>query len=137
MINVSTAFKQKLYNDEREYENTLTFTLTDGTVLTVTHEHIMGGGIELDDSVGEDSSFTALGSTICNSLTVTLYNNDEIYSDYVFENAKCVYTVGLPVPYGTSIITETIKKGTFTVTAKFAGDITYKAVTKSNKLVLK
>ena len=115
MINVSAAFKRELYNDNRDYINTLEFELADGTTFTVENEHIMGNGIELDDAVGEDDSFTALGSTVCNGFSVSLYNNDERYSDYVFENATCVYKVALEVPYNDTVIPEVIKKGTFTV----------------------
>lgn len=124
MLNVSTAFKRKLYNDERDYINTLIFTLSDSTTLTVTHEHIMDGGILLDDAIGDDSSFTALGSTVCNSLEITLYNNDEIYSDYVFENATCIYTVGLNTGDEENPVIETIRKGTFTVDSATYSDYT-------------
>ena len=124
MINVSTAFKQKLYRDERDYLNTLQFTLNDNTQLTVDNEHIMGGGLEFDDAVGEDESFTALGSTVCNGLTVTLYNLDDIYSDYVFEGAKCVWRTGLNVPSNGSDVPEMIKKGVFTVDSATYSDYT-------------
>lgn len=124
MINVSTAFKQKLYRDERDYLNTLQFTLSDNTQLTVDNEHIMGGGLEFDDAVGEDDSFTALGSTVCNGLTVTLYNLDDIYSDYVFEGAKCVWRTGLNVPSNGSDVPEMIKKGVFTVDSATYSDYT-------------
>lgn len=115
MFNVSTAFKKKLYRDERDYINALQFTLADGTVLNVTHEHIMENGVNLDDAVGEDSKFNPLGATVCNSLEVTLYNNDEIYSDYIFENAKCIYTVGLNVVDNNIERLENLQKGAFTV----------------------
>lgn len=124
MINVSTAFKQKLYRDERDYLNTLQFTLTDNTQLTVDNEHILGGGLEFEDAVGEDNSFTALGSTVCNGLTVTLYNLDDIYSDYIFEGARCIWYTGLNVPSGNSEAPEMIKKGVFTVDSATYDDYT-------------
>lgn len=95
MRNVSTAYKQMLYQNKRKYENTLLITLANNTQLTVTNEHIMDSGFDIDDAVGEDGSFSALGSTIINSCDVTLYNNDEIYSDYDFKNAKVVVKTNL------------------------------------------
>ena len=124
MINVSTAFRKKLYNDERDYINALRFTLTDGTVLNVGHEHIMSNGVEVDDAVGDDNSFTALGAVVCNSLTVILYNNDEIYSDYIFEGATCIYTTGLEVDNNGTLILETFQKGEYTVDSASYSDYT-------------
>lgn len=95
MRNVSTAYKQMLYQNKRKYENTLLITLADDTQLTVTNEHIMDSGFTIDDAVGEDNNFSALGSTIINSCDVTLYNNDEIYSDYDFINAKVIVKTNL------------------------------------------
>lgn len=95
MRNVSTAYKQMLYQNKRKYTNTLLITLANNTTLTVTNEHIMDSGFTIDDAVGEDGSFSALGSTIINSCDVTLYNNDEIYSDYDFINAKVIVKTNL------------------------------------------
>ena len=95
MRNVSTAYKRMLYQNKRKYTNTLLITLADNTTLTVTNEHIMDSGFTIDDAVGEDGSFSALGSTVINSCDVTLYNNDEIYSDYDFTNAKVIVKTNL------------------------------------------
>ena len=95
MRNVSSAFRQMLYNNKRKYNITLDITLSDGTELTVTNDNIMDGGIEIDDAVGDDGNFSALGSTIINGCNVTLYNNTEIYSDYVFINAKVIVKINL------------------------------------------
>lgn len=124
MINVSRYFRKKLYDNERNYINRLDITLSDGTSLDITNEHIMGRGIEVDDAVGDDSNFNALGATVCNSLKITLYNNDEIYSNYIFENATCVYYTALEVDNGSSVYPEEIKKGTFTVDTATYSDYT-------------
>ena len=124
MLNVSTAFKQKLYNDERAYLNTLQITLKDNTKLTIDNEHIMSNGVSFEDAVGEDSSFTSLGATVCNSITVILYNLDDTYSDYVFEGAKCTWYVGLNVSNGDTETPEMIKKGVFTVDSATYSDYT-------------
>ena len=124
MLNVSTAFKQKLYNDERAYLNTLQITLKDNTSLTIDNEHIMSNGVSFEDAVGEDNSFTSLGATVCNSFTAILYNLDDTYSDYVFEGAKCTWYVGLNVPNGNTETPEMLKKGVFTVDSATYNDYT-------------
>lgn len=95
MRNVTSAFKQMLYNNQRKYNVTLDITLSDGTEFIVTNENIMDGGIEIEDAVGDDGSFSVLGSTIINGCNVTLYNNTENYSDYVFINAKVIVKINL------------------------------------------
>lgn len=107
MINVTTAFRKALYDEIREYENSVVITLANGTVLNVDNEHIMSNGLEIEDAISNDDDFTALGSTIINTATIVLYNNDEIYSDYDFVNAKVVVY--------TTLANERIKKGTFTI----------------------
>lgn len=120
MLNISTAFKQALANDNRNYQNRAVITLTDNTVITVDNQHIMLSGVEIEDAVGDDNSFTALGSAIINSATLTLYNNDEIYSDYVFEGARVVLYTGLELSSGL----EEVKKGTFIVDTATYGNAT-------------
>ena len=119
MLNISTAFRQKLYDDEREYINSAVITLSDGTVLNVDNAHIMSNGFDTEDAISEDDNFTVLGSTIINAATLILYNNDEVYSDYDFTNAKCVLYTGMNVDTVVNneqtTIPESIKKGTFTV----------------------
>lgn len=95
MRNVSTAYKNMLYRNQRKYVTTLDIVLSDGTQLTVTNNNIMDGGVEIDDAIGDDGSFSALGSTIINGCEVVLYNNNEMYSDYVFINAKVTIKVNL------------------------------------------
>ncbi len=114
MLDVSKRFKQELYNENRDFINTLAITLADGTELTVTNEHIMQGGVLIDDAVSEDDSFTAVGSTIINSATLILYNNDEIYSDYDFTNATVIVYTALNID-GTPTPEPPLKKGTFTI----------------------
>lgn len=120
MLNISSAFKRKLYNDEREFINRLDITLDNGRNLIVTNEHIMGsGGLEIEDAVSDDDNFSALGATIINAAEVVLYNNDEIYSDYDFKNAEVVIYTALNVDTVVNeqevTIPEEIKKGTFRV----------------------
>ena len=111
MINASSAFKQKLLNDEREYLEKIDLTLSNNTVLHLTNEHIWGRSLSFDDSVGSDSSFTALGSCVVNSLKFTLNNIYDDFSQYDFLNANAIVYIGLDVN-GTP---DYLKKGVFTV----------------------
>lgn len=88
MRNVSVDFHRKLYNNKRKYSTTLLIALTNGTNLTITNDNIMDDGVEIEDAIGSDDNFDVIGSTIINSCNVTLYNNNEIYSDYDFKNAR-------------------------------------------------
>lgn len=120
MLNISTALKQALADDNRNYQNRAVITLSDSTVINVDNQHIMFGGVAVEDAVGDDNSFTALGSAVINSATLTLYNNDEIYSDYVFEGARVVIYTGLELSSGL----EEVKKGTFIVDKATYGNAT-------------
>ena len=95
MRNVSSAFRQMLFQNKRKYNNTLLITLADGTEFTVTNANIMDGGIDIDDAVGDDGDFNALGSTVIRGCEVTLYNNNINYSDYDFINAKVIVKTNL------------------------------------------
>lgn len=112
MINVTTAFRQALYNDDRRYLEYADITLddTNHTVLHVTNENIWQGGFSIEDSVGEDNTFSALGSTIINSCTIVLNNIYETYSEYDFSNAKVVVAVGLELPNPNDSTTTYIEK---------------------------
>lgn len=112
MINVTTAFRQALYNDDRRYLEYADITLddTNHTVLHVTNENIWQGGFSIEDSVGEDNTFSALGSTIINSCTIVLNNIYETYSEYDFTNAKVVVAVGLELPNPNDSTTTYIEK---------------------------
>lgn len=120
MRNVSTAYKNMLYRNQRKYVITLDIVLSDGAQLTVTNNNIMDGGVEIDDAVGDDGSFSALGSTIINGCEVVLYNNNEMYSDYVFINAKVTIKVNL---VGADSSDE-IQFGVFTVDEATYGEAT-------------
>lgn len=120
MRNVSTAYKNMLYRNQRKYVTTLKIVLSDGTQLTVTNNNIIDGGVEIDDAIGDDDSFSALGSTIINGCEVVLYNNNEMYSDYVFKNAKVTIKVNL---VGADSSDE-IQFGVFTVDEATYGEAT-------------
>ena len=111
MRTASSAFKEKVKSSSRNFINTAVITLTSQEVLTVTNANILFDGLEVEDSVGSDNTFDALGSTIINKCTLVLYNGDESYSAYDFDDAKVVVSTGLVI----NNTTEPIQLGEFTV----------------------
>lgn len=113
MINVSSNFRRKLAMDDRAYLEKVDLTLKDGTVLHLTNADIWGGSLSIDDSVGSDNSFTALGACVVNSLKFTINNIYDDFSDYDFMDAVAVVQIGLDdVNDG---YPEYVDKGVFTV----------------------
>ncbi len=119
MINVSSEFKRLIYSGKGNFIVDAVITLDDGTVLNVSNSRIMSNGLEIDDAIGSDDDFNCIGSTIINGCELILYNNDEIYSDYDFINAK----VNIAVKVMTSAGYETVQKGTYTVDNSTFSDI--------------
>lgn len=119
MINVSSEFKRLLYSGEGNFVVDATITLSNNTVLNVSNSRIMSNGLEIDDAVGDDNDFNCIGSTIVNGCELILYNNDEIYSNYDFINAK----VSIVVKLMTSNGYESVQKGTYTVDAAAFSDV--------------
>ena len=111
MINVSSEFLQKLYNDERDYKERIEITLKDGTELELTNPDIWQGSFAFEDAVGSDGTFTAVGSAIVNSFKFSINNIYENFSEYDFTDAEITAHVGLQV--GNSV--EELDKGVFTV----------------------
>ena len=120
MLNVSSAFKQMLYEDKRDYLSYADITLSDGTVLNLDNSGIWNDGMEISDSVSSDNSFD-VGAAIVNSAKIVINNIYDDYSDYDFSNAQVIMYVGMKLPDGTI---ERIRKGTFHVDeAKYNGAI--------------
>lgn len=84
MINVSDAFKQKLQDGERVWQE-VEITFPDGTVKTVKNE-IMGENCTFSDCA-ESSSFP-IGCVICKSTTLELDNTSDQWKNYNFYMAK-------------------------------------------------
>ena len=113
MISVSNEFKKKLDNDQRDYLEKIDLTLKDGTELHLTNADIWGNSFAIEDAVGSDDTFSAIGSAIINSCSFTINNIYGSYDTYDFTDAVANVYVGLnidgePEP-------EYIKKGVFTV----------------------
>ena len=111
MLNVSSAFKQLLYEGKRNYLSYADITLSDGTKLSLDNSDIWDSGMEISDSVSSDNSFD-VGAAIVNSSKIVINNIYDDYSDYDFSNAEVLMYVGLKLPDGTI---ERVRKGTFHV----------------------
>lgn len=111
MLNLSTAFKNELNNDNRNYLCYADITLSNGVTLNLENEEIWDGGLSIEDAVSNTSSFD-IGATIINSLSLTVNNIYETFSEYDFTDAIVVPYIGLQLPDGTI---EKIRKGLFTV----------------------
>ena len=121
MRNVSNAFRNELYNDNRNYVVSCDITFSDGTKKTVTNAQIWSGGFKVEDSVSGSNNFE-IGAAIVGKFTLVLNNIYDDYSDYDFygaeiSNVKC----GLKLPDGT---TESVRFGEYTVDEpKYNGSI--------------
>ena len=109
MINVSDAFKQKLQDGEKVWQE-VEITFPDGTTKTVKDE-IMGENCTFSDCA-ESSSFP-IGATICKSMTLELDNSQDQWKDYYFYQAKVHAYLKMQIDADT---VETIDKGTYTIT---------------------
>lgn len=84
MINVSDAFKQKLQDGERVWQE-VEITFPDGTVKTVKNE-IMGENCTFSDCA--ESSGFPIGCVVCKSMTLELDNTSDQWKNYNFYMAK-------------------------------------------------
>ena len=95
MRELSSTFRQAVYEGNRNYQCRAEITLLDDTELEITNANIMLGGIEISDAVTSDNSFDALGSVIINAISITLDNSSDTYSQYDFYGASVVFYMGL------------------------------------------
>lgn len=109
MINVSDAFKQKLQDGEKVWQE-VEITFPDGTVKTVKDE-IMGENCTFSDCA-ESSSFP-IGCVVSKSMTLELDNSQDQWKNYYFYQAKVHAYLKMQIDAGT---VETIDKGVYTIT---------------------
>ena len=109
MINVSDAFKQKLQDGKKVWQE-VEITFPDGTVKTVKDE-IMGGNCTFSDCA-ESSSFP-IGCVVCKSMALELDNSQDQWKNYYFYQAKVHSYLKMQIDAST---VETIDKGVYTIT---------------------
>lgn len=109
MINVSDAFKQKLQDGKKVWQE-VEITFPDGTVKTVKDE-IMGENCTFSDCA-ESSSFP-IGCAVSKSMTLELDNSRDQWKNYYFYQAKVHAYLKMQIDADTI---ETIDKGVYTIT---------------------
>ena len=109
MINVSDAFKQKLQDGKKVWQE-VEITFPDGTVKTAKDE-IMGENCTFSDCA-ESSSFP-IGCVVCKSMTLELDNSQDQWKNYYFYQAKVHAYLKMQIDAST---VETIDKGVYTIT---------------------
>lgn len=109
MINVSDAFKQKLQDGKKVWQE-VEITFLDGTVKTAKDE-IMGENCTFSDCA-ESSSFP-IGCVISKSMTLELDNFQDQWKNYYFYQAKVHAYLKMQIDAST---VETIDKGVYTIT---------------------
>jgi hypothetical protein len=109
LINVSDAFKQKLQDGKKVWQE-VEITFPDGTVKTAKDE-IMGENCTFSDCA-ESSSFP-IGCVVCKSMTLELDNSQDQWKDYYFYQAKVHAYLKMQIDAST---VETIDKGVYTIT---------------------
>ena len=115
MRNTSVAFRKAVYEEGKPYQCRAVISLLNNVTLELDNSKIMLGGIEWSDAITSDNAFDALGSVIINSLSITIDNSNDTYSEYDFRGSQIVLYIGVEdvqeIRIGTYIIDETSYTG--------------------------
>lgn len=110
MLDLSTEFKNEMFNDNRDFLPFLDITLKDGAVLNLTKEDIWQNSFKVEDATSASGKFT-IGAAVTGKLSVTLNNIYDKFSEYDFADAVVVAYVGLQL----SGTLEKVRVGTYIV----------------------
>ena len=110
MLDLSTEFKQEMYNDNRNFLPFLDITLVSGKILHITKEKVWENTFKIEDATSSQNKFT-IGAAVTGKLKVTLNNIYDDFSDYDFADATVIAYVGLQL----SNTIEKIRVGTYIV----------------------
>lgn len=94
MVNTSLEYRKALYEDKRSFIPKVNILLSNGTVLELSGNQIMQGGVKIDDGVSSPGSFDT-GSAVIGKLTLNINNMQDEYSTYDFTDAVATVFVGL------------------------------------------
>ena len=124
-MNITTdRFKQNIY--EKGYLTAKAkVTFRSGAILEITDDDLMEGGLSIDDSVGDSSSFE-VGGAVINKCTLILNNFEHKFDEYDFTGAEFVVFVGYVLEdlENETESTEWIQKGVYTTdTAKASENV--------------
>lgn len=119
MIQLSEEARAKLAKGVGYYVQTLDITLTDGTVLNLTNENILGDtGVEIEDATSGNDNFE-VGSAIINQCRFTLVNFSGEYDNVDFYDARVQVWIGIPLDDDEP---ETVSKGVFYIVDQTISD---------------
>lgn len=120
MINVSSAFKAALENDNRNFSGSCTITLASGKSTPIDDSQLWDNGFVINDSTSSTGSFD-IGSAIVQKFTLRLNNMYDDFTEYDFTGAEIS---NIKVSLSLSGKTEAVSKGVFTVNdTSYDGDI--------------
>lgn len=120
MINVSTAFKAALENDNRNFSGSCTITLASGKSIPIDDSQLWDNGFVINDSTSSTGGFD-IGSAIVQKFTLRLNNMYDDFTEYDFTGAEIS---NIKVSLSLSGKTEAVSKGVFTVNdTSYDGDI--------------
>lgn len=111
MVNTSEKYNKSIYKSNRKFNVKAKITLADKTILNISNEDIMQGGVIIEDGVSSPNSFE-IGGSVIGELTLVLNNLDDKFSTYDFYGATIYIQIGLFLPDDT---VEFIPKGYYTV----------------------
>lgn len=107
MIETSTEY-QKAMSENHFFTARVICTLKDGTKLKFDEANLRADGVKISDAVSSTSNFE-IGTAITNQLTLSIYNENDAFSDYDFTNAEIKTWIGLKLESDI----EWLKKGVF------------------------
>lgn len=111
MINTSKKYRLEVQGQDRKFTARARICLLDKTVLSITANDIMIGGVQIEDATTQPSSFE-VGAAIINKLTLQIDNLEKKYSAYNFSGAQVEIEIGFLFFDGTI---EWLKKGVYYV----------------------
>lgn len=124
MNNTTDQFRRNI-NEKGYLTAKAKVTFRSGAILEITDDDLMEGGLSIDDSVGDSSSFE-VGGAVINKCTLILNNFEHKFDKYDFAGAEFVVFVGfvLEDPVNEAESTEWIQKGVYTTdTAKTSENV--------------
>lgn len=94
MVNTSDEYNKSIYKSDRKFSVRAKITLADDSILEITNEDIMQGGVTIEDGVSSPNSFE-IGGAVIGQLTLILNNLDDKFSTYDFYGATIYLQIGL------------------------------------------
>ena len=110
MLDLSTEFKNEMFNDNRDFLPFLDITLVDGTVLNLEKKDVWQNSFKVEDATSSSNTFS-IGAAVTGKLSVTLNNIYDKFSEYDFADAEVIAYVGLQL----SDSLEKVRVGTYTI----------------------